>query len=84
MFAIMVSRMNCQVSFPIMTMWSFVSLPSAVVAEGLAELDVKSEIKIEEGGMEIKKYVSLEEELAPETCTTNWKRVKKVIKALVI
>ena len=43
--------------------------------EGLAELDVK-------GGMEIKEYISEEEELAPETCTINWTKIRKVIKAL--
>jgi len=80
----MVSGMNRQVSFPTVMMWSFVSLPLAVVVEGLAELDVKNEIKIEEGGMEIEEYVSLEEELAPKTCTTNWKRIRKVVKALII
>jgi hypothetical protein len=33
-----------------------------VVAEGLAELNIEEgEIKIKEGGMEIKEYVSLEE-----------------------
>jgi len=49
-----------------------VLLLSAVVTEGLAELDVKEgEIKIEEGGIEIKEYISLEEELVPKTCATN-------------
>ena len=58
----MVSGMNRHVSFPTVTTWSFVLLPSAAVAEGLAELDVEEgEIEIEEGGMEIKEYVSLEE-----------------------
>jgi len=60
----MVSGLNRQVNFPTVTTWSFVSLPFAAVAEGLAELDV------EEGGMEIKEYVS-SEELTPETCATN-------------
>jgi hypothetical protein len=79
----MVSGMNRQVSFPTVTTWSFVSLPSAALAEGLAELDVEEgEIEIEEGGMEIEEYVSSEEELAPETCATNWTRVRKVVKAL--
>ena len=80
----MVSGMNRQVSFPTVMMWSFVSLPLAVVVEGLAELDIKGEIKIKKGGMEIEKYVSSEEELTPKTCVTNWKRVRKVVKALVI
>ena len=70
----MVSGMKRQVSFPTVTTWSFVSSPLAAVAEGLAELDV------EEGGMEIEEYVS-SEELAPETCATNWTRVRKIVKA---
>jgi len=37
-------------------------LPSIVVTEGLAELNVKEgKIKIKEGRMEIKEYISLEE-----------------------
>ena len=51
------------------------SLPLVAVAEGLAELDV------EEGRMEIKEYVSLEE-LLPKTYATNWTKVRKVVKAL--
>jgi len=44
----------------------------AVVTEGLTELDIKEdEIKIKEGGMEIKEYISLEKELVPKTYVTN-------------
>ena len=80
----MVSRMNCQVSFPTITTWSFVLLPLTVVTEGLVKLNIKSKIKIKKSGMEIKKYFFSKEELTPKTCAINWKRVKKVIKALVI
>ncbi len=55
------------------------SLSFAAVAEGLAKLDVEeSEIKLKEGGMEVEEYDSSEEELAPETCATNWTTVRKV------
>lgn len=79
----MVSGLNRQVNFPTVTTWSFVSFQFAAVAEGLTELDVEeSEIEIEAGGMEIEEYVSSEEELTPETCVTNWTRVRKVVKGL--
>ena len=56
------SSINRHVSFPTVTTWSFILLLSVVVAEGLAKLDIKEgEIKIKEGGMEIKEYISLEE-----------------------
>jgi len=61
----MVSEINCQVSFPTVIIWSFILLLLAVVIEILAELDA------EEGGIEIKEYVSLEEELISETCVIN-------------
>jgi hypothetical protein len=64
--------MNCQVSFPTVITWSFISLPSAALAEGLAKLDIKEgEIEIKEGGIEIKEYVSEVEELVPKTYITN-------------
>ena len=50
-------------------------MPLAVVTEGLAKLDV------EKGKIEIKEYISLEE-LLLKTYTTNWIRVRKVVKAL--
>ena len=53
----MVSKINRQVSFLTVMTWSFVSLLSAIVIEVLTKLDA------EEGGIEIKEYVSLEEEL---------------------
>jgi len=65
MFAVMVSRINCQVSFLTMTIWSFMSLLLVVVIEVLAELNA------EESGMEIKEYVSLKEELVFKTCIIN-------------
>ena len=62
MFAVMVSSINRHISFPTVITWSFILLPSVAVAEGLAELNVKEgKIKIKEGGMEIKEYISLEE-----------------------
>jgi len=58
----MVSRMNCYVSFPTITTWSFILLLSTAVVEGLTELNVEEgEIEIEEGGIEIKEYISLKE-----------------------
>jgi len=57
-------------------MWSFISLPSAAITKILAKLDA------EEGRMEIKEYVFLEEELIPKAYITNWTRIKKIIKAL--
>ena len=54
-----------------------------IVIKGLAELNVKKgEIEIKESGMEIKEYISLEEELVFKTCIINWIKVKKVVKAL--
>lgn len=65
MFAVTVSRINRQVSFPTITTWSFVSLPSVTVAERLAKLNIK------ENKIKIKKYIFLKEELAPKTYITN-------------
>ena len=56
---------------------------NTLVAEGLTKLNIKEgEIEIKEGRMEIKEYISLKEELVPKTYTTNWTRVRKVVKAL--
>ena len=71
MFAIIVSRINRQVSFPTVTIQSFVSLLSVAVIEGLAEV-VKELAKFNiEGEIKIKKYISLGEELIPKTYITN-------------
>ena len=51
------SKINHQVSFPTITTWSFILLLSATVIKVLTKLNAK------EGGIEIKEYVSLEEEL---------------------
>jgi hypothetical protein len=53
-------------------------LLSAVAAKGLAELNIKK------SGMEIKEYISLKKELVPKTYTTNWVKVRKVVKALKV
>ena len=75
MFAVIVSRINCQVSFLTIIIWSFVLLLLAVVVKGLAKFDVEGEIRIKE-------YISLKEELIPKTYMTNWTRVRKVVKTL--
>jgi len=61
----MVSRINHQVNFLTITTWSFILLPSAAVTKVLTKLNAK------EGGIEIKEYISLKEELIPKAYITN-------------